>query len=126
MRYHPAMSLRAFFVLTTLLVSNACGGDSSSGAASCATHYDCPAGESCGTLDGTTYACHVSGTSKAGDSCNANQGLPLQCSDRLFCLGINDVGTCRFWCDASNPCPAGNGTCTSVQTTRGATLGVCF
>ncbi|MGO9836891.1 MAG: hypothetical protein ACLP1X_22070 [Polyangiaceae bacterium] len=61
-----------------------------------------------------------------GGACNANQGLPLQCEDHLGCLGMNDVGTCHYWCDPSDPCPSGSGSCTTVHTTMGATISFCL
>src|ERR1700742_2131606 len=96
---------RAPVVLIALLgVCVSCGSDGGTASTSeetCVNHYDCPAGQSCGTADGTAFVCAPSGPGKLGDACNANQGLPLQCGDRLVCLGIDDVGSCHYYCDAN-------------------------
>src|SRR5581483_10190399 len=92
----------------------------------CNLEYDCPAGQSCGTSDGTTFLCAPSGSGNAGDPCNAAQTLPLQCGDHLGCVGVNGAGTCRRWCGSSDPCPSGAGSCQIVTSTNGVMAGVCF
>ena len=119
------MSGRAGILLIWTCASTACGGDVAATASSCATRYDCPSGQSCGTSDGVTFACAQSGALNPGDACNANQSLslPLQCGDHLLCLGVNGVGTCQRWCSSSDPCTSGS--CVTAHTTRGATIGFC-
>lgn len=116
--------MRGISLFLCALISTACGSDAaSSQTKACNAHYDCPARQSCGTNDGTTFFCAASGPGQAGESCNANQSLPLQCDDHLFCLGMNDVGHCQRWCSPSDPCPSGS--CQMVTTTHGAMLGFC-
>jgi hypothetical protein len=114
-------------LFTSVVANTACGSDSppsTPGANSCAGKYDCRAGQSCGTTDGTTFLCSKSGSGNEGDACNAAQALPLQCADHLLCLGDNGVGTCRRWCSESDPCPSGS--CATVSTTRGAEISFCL
>jgi hypothetical protein len=121
------MKGRWLFLLGFVITSTSCSSGSppsTPGANSCADQYDCGSGKSCGTTDGTTFICSTSGASNEGDACNANQGLPLQCGDHLFCLGINDVGTCRRWCSDGDACPSGS--CTTVTTTHGAVISFCL
>jgi hypothetical protein len=121
------MGTGSFSLFTAIFVSIACSSTSSpSAAAGCEMRYDCPTGQSCGTADGLTFSCSPSGAGKAGDSCNANQSLPLQCGDQLACVGKNDVGTCSYWCDSNHPCPAGFGSCSTVRSTHGATVSICL
>ena len=95
----------------------------------CDVKYDCPAGQTCWSPNGTVWTCAPDGTAPVGSSCNPSGSAAVTCGDRMACLGNGGsppTGMCRYWCDASDPCPAGAGTCTPAHTTAGATLSFCL
>jgi hypothetical protein len=96
----------------------------STGAASCNVQYDCPAGQTCWTPDGHSFACMPSGAGKAGASCSVIPGTAT-CADRLACIAATDPtkGQCDSWCDATHPCAKGS--CRATADTNGVTLSLC-
>ena len=108
-----------------LLLSLACGGAAPDDHG-CATKYDCPAGQTCWSLDGQTWSCMTSGPGGHGAKCAAVGGAP-QCGDQLACVayGGPDNGTCQYWCD-SIPCPAGAGSCVTHPTTNTFSMSTCM
>ena len=106
----------------------ACSGGGSGGGPSqpCNVKYDCPAGQTCWTVDGKSYTCEASGPGQAGDMCTATPG-PAPCSDRLGCVaqGSSLQGTCDYWCYVSEPMPCVAGTCIMETDSNGVTVGFC-
>lgn len=93
----------------------------------CADAYDCPAGQTCATADGFTFACVASGSSQMGDSCSATANAPVTCGDHLACAAAGDPshGTCARWCSVGDPCPP-NKTCLALTTSLGAAVQFCL
>src|ERR1700677_2497629 len=100
--------MRAFwFACVLLILAVACGG-AAPDSHGCATTYDCPAGQTCWSVDGKTWDCMKSGPGAAGATCAAVGGAPA-CGDKLACVayGTPQDGTCRYWCDGI-ACPSGS------------------
>ena len=95
----------------------------------CDDTYDCAAGQTCWTADGVSWTCLPAGAGALGSTCDPSTSA-VSCGDRMACVGNGatpPVGTCRLWCDAGDPCPAGAGTCTTIRTaTTGAALSFCM
>jgi hypothetical protein len=88
---------------------------------------DCPAGQTCWTVDGKAWSCATAGAGKLGDTCDASINAPASCSSGIVCLATTNpsAGTCVAWCDALHPCPALS-SCQKVITTKGVPLHVCL
>ena len=124
-------AMGALSALTMLGALGACSssGGGGSGSETCNVAYDCPAGQTCWSTDGTTFACMASGGGALGDPCDVSlAGIAKpSCGDGMLCLGLGEpaVGRCAAWCDAADGCPSGE-TCAAGKTTLGASLHVCF
>jgi hypothetical protein len=93
--------------------------------AGCPTKYDCDAGDTCWSNDGVNCSCMPAGDLLWGAPCVATG--PPQCGAGQTCYATgSQSGKCAYWCDPSNKCPAGSGTCTKYESTTGISLSACL
>ena len=119
--------IRASWLLVAPLLGLALGcGSSEPLPAACNLDYDCGAGQTCATSDGTTFTCRASGGDPAGSACSSDVNAPPTCGSGLACLGMVGPpgGVCTAWCSSTHPC-APDETCITQTTTKGASVKIC-
>jgi hypothetical protein len=88
--------------------------------------WECPAGQTCWPVTGTTFACLPSGGGQSGAPCALDVGVAT-CTDGLNCLETTGtgMGICSPFCDATHACPATSSCEGGYLPDGGATFNVC-